>query len=321
METVDVVVPCYQYGRFLRECVRSVLTQDLPVSRVLIIDNGSSDDSVEVANQLAAEDCRVEVIAHPRNRGATYSFNEGIEWATSKYFLILDADDLLAPGALGRAVSIMESREEISFTCGVELRLPDGRSLPNLLPVNEAEWNIVTGRDFIKRLCRTPVNVVGANTTIRRTSAQKAVGYYNEALPYTDDLEMWLRLATVGSVATTSSIQAIRRLHPLRMSAAYDGVDLRDFVEREAAFTSFLMSDRAEEFDRLALTSQVRRGLSQHAYWSAISHLYRFQPRAAANLFRYSFHRHPLGTIFPPIGWLLRMDRPIKRAYEILFQS
>ena len=322
MATVDVVVPCYQYGRFLGECVKSILTQDAAVSRVLIIDNGSTDDSVDVANRLASEDHRIEVIAHAANRGATYSFNEGIEWANSKYFLILDADDLLAPGALGRAIAIMESRPEISFTCGVELRLLDGRPIPSPLPGgNEPKWNVVPGQEFIERLCRTPVNIVGANTTIRRTAAQKVIGYYNDSLPYTDDLEMWLRLATVGSVASTSSIQAIRRLHPLRMSAAYDGVDLRDFVEREAAFQSFLMSDRAEKFDRLSLISQVRKGLSQHAYWSAISHLCRFQPEAAANLLTYSFRRHPLGAIIPPVGWLLRMDRPMRRAYEIISQS
>jgi glycosyltransferase involved in cell wall biosynthesis len=65
--SVDVVVPSYQYGRYLRDCVRSVLTQDVSDLRVLIIDNASTDDSVEVARRLAAEDDRVEVVARPRN--------------------------------------------------------------------------------------------------------------------------------------------------------------------------------------------------------------------------------------------------------------
>jgi glycosyltransferase involved in cell wall biosynthesis len=56
---VDIAIPCYQYGRFLRQCVTSVLTQGIDAARVLIIDNSSTDDSVEVAQQLAAEDRRL----------------------------------------------------------------------------------------------------------------------------------------------------------------------------------------------------------------------------------------------------------------------
>ncbi len=96
--SVDVAIPCYPYGGFMRDCVTSVLTQAIRDVRVLIIDNASTDDSVEVALQIAAEDPRVEVIARRRNLGPHASFNEGIDWARATYFLVLCADDLLAPG-------------------------------------------------------------------------------------------------------------------------------------------------------------------------------------------------------------------------------
>ena len=64
MASVDVVIPCYQYGRFLRDAVTSVLSQGISQLRVLVIDNASTDNSLEVATQLALEDRRVEVIAH-----------------------------------------------------------------------------------------------------------------------------------------------------------------------------------------------------------------------------------------------------------------
>src|SRR5262245_3553031 len=104
MSSVDVVIPCYQYGRFLRECVSSVLTQGVSHIRVLIIDNASTDGSAEIARQLAAEDSRIEVAAHSHNVGPTASYNEGIDWASAEYFVLLDADDLLAPGCLARAL-------------------------------------------------------------------------------------------------------------------------------------------------------------------------------------------------------------------------
>ena len=86
MSSIDVVVPCFQYGRFLRDSVGSVLRQEISSLRVLIIDNGSTDNSLEVARQLASEDKRVQIIAHGINLGPHASFNEGIDWATGDYF-------------------------------------------------------------------------------------------------------------------------------------------------------------------------------------------------------------------------------------------
>ena len=67
MVNVDVVVPCYNYGRFLEACVGSVLEQSVRDLRVLIIDDASSDDSLSVARKLAEADPRVSVIAHSQN--------------------------------------------------------------------------------------------------------------------------------------------------------------------------------------------------------------------------------------------------------------
>ena len=89
MKSVDVVIPNYNYGRYLRACVGSVLSQDVEKLRVLIVDNASTDDSPEVARELAAMDPRVELRLHETNLGPHASFNEGIDWAESDYFLIL----------------------------------------------------------------------------------------------------------------------------------------------------------------------------------------------------------------------------------------
>src|SRR5688572_10559486 len=101
MPSVDIAVPCFQHGRFLRDCVESALNQGVEQIRVVVIDNASTDDSVAIARQLGREDSRVELIAHPKNLGPHASFNEGVDWATADYFMVLCADDLLTPGCLG----------------------------------------------------------------------------------------------------------------------------------------------------------------------------------------------------------------------------
>ncbi|MGH6762239.1 MAG: glycosyltransferase family 2 protein [Phyllobacterium sp.] len=322
MSTVDIVVPCYNYGRYLKDCIGSVLAQQGVQARILIIDNCSTDDSLSIARELAAQHPEIEFVAHDANRGATFSYNEGIDWASSDYFLILDADDVLAPGALARAVALLDNDPQISFTHGIEARLQtDGFVGPFDPPPAGPEWTLSSGQAFIERLCRTPVNSIGANTVIRRTSAQKQVGYYRAALRYTDDLEMWLRLATVGSVASIRQVQAIRRYHDQRMSVHYQSVQLRDFIEREAAFESFFAHEGKALTEAAQLRGLARKGLGEHAYWSAVSHFWRGYGGVGRQLLQFSHERRPRAVLLPPIQWLLRMDRPMGRMGEIASEA
>lgn len=317
MASVDVVVPCYNYGRFLGDCVTSILTQDGVDLRVLIIDNASKDDSVAIARHLAAQDRRVEILTHATNKGATFSYNEGIDWGESEYFLILDADDALAPGALARAAAVLDGNPGISFTHGIEMRLEANGAMRSLAARPKGpQVEVTRGMEFIRRLCRIPVNNIGANTVIRRMSAQKQAGYYRASLPYTDDLEMWLRLAALGDVASIKIPQAIRRYHASRMSVDYR--KMRDFTEREAAFESFFANEGRAIPGAERLMAKARRSLGEHAYWSAISHFCRGDGRTGADLLRLSHRWRPNAALLPPLQWILKMDRPLERAAEIM---
>ncbi len=95
MGRIDVVVPCYNYARFLRPCVESVLSQQHVDIRMLIIDDASSDDTELLAHGLVAQDQRVQFRRHASNLGNIATYNEGIEWAAGDYFLLLSADDYL----------------------------------------------------------------------------------------------------------------------------------------------------------------------------------------------------------------------------------
>ncbi|WP_099864346.1 glycosyltransferase family 2 protein [Pararhizobium haloflavum] len=319
MASVDIVIPCYNYGRYLTQAVESVLTQQGVDLRVLIIDNASEDDSRFIAAFLALKDQRVDVRLHDENCGATASYNEGVDWASADYFLILDADDVLVPGALKRAIDVLEADPGISFVHGIEGRIAQEEAFATTaVCVQAADVTAQRGADFIADLCRTPVNSIGANTVVRRTAAQKRVGHYRADLPYTDDLEMWLRLATVGDVACIKTVQALRRYHPVRMSTDYQGVECRDFVERERAFVSFFAHE-GQVLPHIAdLMAMARIGLGQHAYWSAISHIARGDQTTGRQLLALSRRWRRRSAFLPPIGWLWRMDRPVDRARDVL---
>src|SRR6266481_1668634 len=222
MLSVDVVVPCYQYGRYLRECVTSVLEQDIQDLRVLIIDNASTDNSLEIAHKLAAEDFRVEVVAHSTNLGHHASFNEGVRWAASDFFVILCADDLLAPGCLRRAVSFMQSNPDVHLVHGRYHSIYNHDPTPNLeLHTPNTEWQIFSGKAVLEAFCQAGGRYpMGGGSVVVRTAVQKRVGFYRSELSNTDDVEMWMRFAHAGNIGKTSAVQVITRIHPVMSSAA-----------------------------------------------------------------------------------------------------
>src|SRR5215472_2760633 len=117
MSSISVVIPCYNYGHFLRDAVDSALNgQDGVDVRVLVIDDASTDDSAEIAQKLAVEDPRIEVIVHSANKKNLATYNEGLlEWADGDYSVLLDADDRLTPGSLKRAADFMDANPNVGF--------------------------------------------------------------------------------------------------------------------------------------------------------------------------------------------------------------
>lgn len=326
MTSVDVAVPCYQYGRFLRGCVTSVLQQDIQDIRVLIIDNASTDATPDVARALAAEDRRVKVVTHPANLGHLASFNEGIDWATADYFMILCADDGLAPGALARAVMVMEQHPEVNLTFGREFILSAETTEPNLDRKQAGcDWRLIGGNALLERLCsagRPDATrcMIAGTTAIVRTSAQKRVGHYRTHLPHTSDLEVWLRFACIGDAAETDAIQGIRRVHPSNRSATVYDCHQWD-LHWEAAFESFFQHEGARLQNARRLHRMARRALAERAYWGSLSNLLRGDLVLSWHLLQYAIARCPDTLILPPIGYLLRhrdsMARILKALTEV----
>ena len=135
MSSVSVVIPSYNYARFLRGCVESVLMQKDVEVEVLIIDDCSSDDTDAVGQELAA-DPRVTYWRHKVNKGHIATYNEGLEWASADYLALISADDLLTPGALKRATTALDSRSTAGFAYGRSVYFVDNDAIPPAVPAN-----------------------------------------------------------------------------------------------------------------------------------------------------------------------------------------
>jgi hypothetical protein len=266
--TVSVVVPCYRYGRFLRECVQSVLDQEGVDVRVLIIDDASPDDSALVAQRLAEADDRVEVRVHAENRGHIATYNEGLlEWADGDYCVLLSADDLLTPGSLARATALLEGHPEVAFVYGHVIDWYDDqpKPAPRTTPTGTTVW---PGLEWLRIMCRRGHCVVSGPGVVVRTSVHREVGGYLAELPHTGDVEMWMRLAAHGDVAYLKGVdQAYYRLHGTQMTT--QRVQLVDLQQRKAAYDALFdaFSDRIPDAARLR--ARVGRKHAKEALWGA----------------------------------------------------
>jgi glycosyltransferase involved in cell wall biosynthesis len=269
MNTVDVMVPCYNYARFLERSVRSVLTQQGVDVRVLIIDDTSSDDTPEVGRRLAALDPRVEFRRHEVNQGHIATYNEGLlEWASADYSVMLSADDALTPGALARAVALLERHPDSGMVYGRARVVGDDADLN--IPEKEVsdEHLIMPGADFVRHCCAF-ANPVPAPAVVVRTKLQHRLGGYRAHLPHSGDMEMWMRFATQGSVGIVRAVQAYYRWHGSNMGTNYYSATLGDLTEQKAACDEVLTLWGSGLPDVELLANIVNRRVAEEAFWIA----------------------------------------------------
>lgn len=265
--TVDVVIPCYNYARFLRACVKSVLDQPGVDVRVLIIDDTSTDETPEVVAELT-RDPRVEGRRHEVNQGHIATYNEGLlEWAKADYTVLLSADDLLAPGALARAAEVFEANPNVGMVYGRVVYYTDHDNLPSVIapPAGRTVWS---GVDWIEARCRTGQNVLSSPEAVVRTSVQQAVGGYRPDLPHAGDLEMWLRIAAVSDIGyVRGKPAAYYRVHQQSMMRTQFSSLFADLEQRQAVFERFF----AEHPDLPArLRALADRSIAKDALWRAV---------------------------------------------------
>lgn len=269
MTTVSVIIPCYNYGRFLGQCLGSVLSQEGVDVEVLIIDDASPDGSARIARELSSRDPRVQLVCHPRNIGHIATYNEGLKWADGEYLLLLSADDCLTPGALARAAAVMDACPTVGLVYGRAIRHRSEE--PYAGPVgSSAAKRVVAGHRWVAERCEQMNNVVETPTAVVRTSLQHRVGGYRADSPYAGDLEMWLRLAVYSDVAELDADQAIYRLHGRNMSAEWFPELQATFEHSRRAYETVLTEHEAALPRASRLVQVVRREVARRALRMAI---------------------------------------------------
>jgi glycosyltransferase involved in cell wall biosynthesis len=139
---ISVIVPSYNYAHFMAACVGSVVEQDYPNMELVVVDDRSKDDSVNVTKRLSTQDDverafrgRVRVELNPKNLGAHETINRGIRLSTGEYIAILNADDTYGPERLNRMIQAMKSAGSRFAFSKVEFIDEDGQHISRPSPL------------------------------------------------------------------------------------------------------------------------------------------------------------------------------------------
>jgi glycosyltransferase involved in cell wall biosynthesis len=260
--SVSVVIPCYNYARFVGDAIASALGQDGVDVEVIVVDDASPDASADVVREIAAHDDRVRLIVHAENRGPVDTFNDGLAGVRGDYVVRLDADDLLTPGSLARATALAEAHPTVGLVYGHPLHFsgdvrPEPRTRTNA-------WTVWNGRSWLRARCRTGVNVITSPEVLMRRSVVDVVGG-QRPLPHTHDMEMWLRIAAVSDIAYVHGAdQAWHREHNASLSQSIDP-GFGDIADRRDAFRTLFdwSGPHLPETDELRLVAE--RALADEA--------------------------------------------------------
>jgi Glycosyl transferase family 2 len=232
---VSVVVPTYNYGRFLPGCVESALSQPGVDVDVLVVDDASTDGTATVIADLVERHPEVRAVQHATNQGHIASFNEGLFGVDGTYVVKLDADDLLPPGALGRATALLETHPEVGLVYGRPVHFED--AAPARPPGPARSWSIWWGRDWVANRCRRGCNTISNPEVVMRTEIMRKAGGQKASVPHTSDLELWLEMASLADVGRVNGpVQGYYRVHASSMQRTVHAGKLQDISGVRDAF-------------------------------------------------------------------------------------
>lgn len=195
---VTIVTPSYNQGRFIRETIESVLSQDYPAIEYMVIDGASTDDTVSILKSYGS---RISWISEP-DRGQSEAINKGWKRATGEILAWLNSDDVYLPGAISAAVTHLQNHRDVALIYGDGFHIAqDGKTLGRF-----PSEPFSTGR--LKETC-----FIAQPATFVRRSVIEQVGFIRDSLRYCMDYDLWIRISKQYRLEYVRVPMASIRLH------------------------------------------------------------------------------------------------------------
>ena len=188
---ISVIFPIYNASNYLDESLQSILSQTYKDFEVILINDGSTDDSLDKCKKYQKEDSRIKIINN-KHQGLTKSLNDGIKYSTGKFIARQDADDISKVNRFEKQINWF-SLSNNRVLCGTNgyVVSPNGKIRQNNV-ITFSHNKIISKLKYTNCFMHTSVMFL-------RLAAEK-FNFYNENLKYAQDYDLWWKLSTLGEV-------------------------------------------------------------------------------------------------------------------------
>lgn len=258
---VAVITPVRNLAGYVGDTIASVLRQSLHELELIVVDDGSTDDTAAVAAGFA--DPRLRIIAG-EGTGVSAARNLGLAACRAPLVLFLDGDDVLLPDTLRRMAAAMTAAPDRVACFAHHVKIgEDGRPLSSADPAS-IKW--LPEEDTLRHLlCRN--FIVNGGTICVRTEAARRIGGYDRGLAFAEDWEFWCRLAALGDFLPLPDLVALHyRVRVRGANTALAGSPLRPNLSAvDAIFASPALRQRFDERE----LRRLRRAAESSVHWAA----------------------------------------------------
>jgi glycosyltransferase involved in cell wall biosynthesis len=258
MPKVSVIIPTYNRADFIAEAIKSVLAQSLRDFEVIVIDDGSTDNTQDIVSTFPVRYLWQE------NQGPGAARNKGIDLAQGQYLVFLDSDDVLLSNALEVGVQVLDHHPEAAFSYGKACLINEKGRVFGLRKAQHKHSCVQNGNDEIAGFLVRGNQVPTCTVMVRRNCLDE-VGWFNCAFRYgSEDFDLWARLAKRYAVAYISETLAKYRVHSggLGVSRELDEIEKNHSLILESIFNdaevgSFFSPQRPRAYSQLYLRLAV----------------------------------------------------------------
>ena len=278
--TVDVILTCYEEGAYIGQAVRSILDQTWSdrIGRIIIADDGSTADTVEVLKAIEGLDPRILILYGPGGVRLPGQRNLALRESRSEYFAILDGDDYWVPDKLERQLPLLDGDDRIGLVYSDYFAFPDGR------PEAARRAGVIdlgNAKNLSHSYFLHDPPIIPSTTVIRRSFFEEA-GRFDAAIRLFEDTDMWLRLAQICRFGCVDVPLVYKRYHVQSLTGGQ-----RDLM---ADHTCIAMKAVCYDFSLLPL---LPRRLSERARKLGNHRFLQGDAEEAARLLRFAIQLQP----------------------------